>query len=44
MASPLDMHITVNQRLEKVGLFVNDSYLEEEVDLALNKSQDRVVI
>jgi hypothetical protein len=41
--TPLEMHISVNQRLQKIGLFVNDSYLEEEVDLGLNKGQDRFI-
>lgn len=39
----IQQHIEINQRLNKIGLFVNDSYFEEEVDLALNKAQDRLI-
>lgn len=43
MKSALELHVQVNQKLNKIGIFRNDSFLKEEIDLVLNKAQDRYI-
>lgn len=37
------MHYAVDQGLQKVGSFVYDTFLEEEIDFFLNKMQERFI-
>ena len=38
-----EMHYAVDQGLQKVGSFVYDTFLEEEIDFFLNKMQERFI-